>query len=120
MKRRSVLAGLLLAPWVAVGAAATFLQSCGSDLYTTTMAMCTGTAPDSVSVTNAHTHALCVPQSLLDAPATMTLMLQYSAGHTHQITLSQTQVANIVAGAPVSQISNPDVLHQHTAFFNGA
>jgi hypothetical protein len=120
MKRRSFLAGALIAPWAALAAASAWLQSCGG--YDAMLATaCDGRTPV-IGMTNGHTHPACVPMSALNAGTayTMTLEATAYANHSHTFALTSTDMATLKAGGslPASPSSSAGVpSHSHSVTF---
>lgn len=102
MNRRRFLRWTWAAPLALVWGTAAALQGCGNDAATyptggggLTTPSCDGTGAD--SMTGTHVHPLCVTQAQLLAAAdgTVVTLEAGSVGHTHTITLSGADLANI-------------------------
>lgn len=77
---------------------------------------CTNAVGGDVDASPGHTHSIDdVCQE--DAGATLNLTLTGN-GHTHTISLSSTQVDNILAGNPVTVASSNNGSHMHDVSFN--
>jgi hypothetical protein len=68
------------------------------------------------TVTNDHTHSLCVPSSDLASPpaAGTTYTTSLNDGHTHTVTLTQTQLQTIASGGTVTVTTSSPAAHNFT------
>lgn len=92
------------------------LPGCGGDDDMGGAASCNGIAPTSVQNVG-HTHAVCVPQSLLDAPQAATITLELSAGHTHTIDLTTQNVIDIRDNSATVMVTSTGPSHTHVVTF---
>ena len=77
---------------------------------------CTNAVPGDVDASPGHTHSI---DDVCEEDAGDTLNLTLTGnGHTHSISLSATQVDNILAGLPVTVTSTNNSSHTHQVSFN--
>ncbi len=94
---------LLLVPVVACGSSSPGASSCDGVFETS-------------SVTNNHTHTLCVPTTDLTAPpaAGVTYTTSVSDSHSHTVVLSQAQLQTIETGGTVMVVTSSPAPHNFT------
>lgn len=66
------------------------------------------------TISGNHGHALSIPAADLDATAPRTYDIQGSADHTHQVTFSAADLAQLKAGQTVTVISTTALAHEHS------
>lgn len=64
-------------------------------------------------VTNNHGHTLSIPAADLNSAGSMTYNIQGGADHSHQVTFSAAQLAQLKAGQSVTVTSTPTLSHVH-------
>jgi hypothetical protein len=112
LSKSSVL--LLLVP---VAGSALHCGSSGSaaDNPSTDNPSCQGVFETS-TVTNDHTHTLCVPDTDLSAPASagVTYTTSTNDGHNHTVALTQAQLQSIASGGSVTVTTSSPASHDFT------
>jgi hypothetical protein len=100
---------LLLVPVASMAA------GCGSNTPATVTPPCNGVQETS-TVTNNHTHTLCVPTTDLTTPpaAGVTYTTSTDAGHNHTVALTQAQLQSIQSGGSVTVTSSAPLAHDFT------
>ena len=66
------------------------------------------------TISDNHGHALVIARSDLDSPSGKTYDIHGTADHTHSVTFSSAQLANLKAGLAVSVSSSVTFGHDHT------
>jgi hypothetical protein len=123
LTRRELLTILVMVP--VVGESLACSSSNGSPSSTTNPEV-SSAGPDDASacegsfetstVTNNHTHALCVPTTDLTAPPSEGVIYttSFDAGHDHTVTLTQAQLQSIEAGTAVTVTTSSPYPHNFT------
>jgi hypothetical protein len=75
---------------------------------------CDGAGAES-SITNGHTHAVCVPATDINAPSVYggTYVTTFVDGHTHTVNLTQAQLLQLAAGPSVTTRTTASDDHTH-------
>jgi len=96
--------------YLASGASAGWLAACGG-----------GDAPAaaaaggcSATIAGNHGHVLSIPSADLDAATDKTYDIQGSADHTHTVTFTMAQLAQLKAGQPVTVVTSNAFGHEHS------
>ena len=103
----------LVAAWVGMSVV---LSACSSD--DDPAAPNTGPGDLAGQVSSNHGHTVVITAAQISAGSAVTLTLTSGDGHTHTVSLTDTQVAEIEAGTTVSEASSSDSGHAHFATFN--
>jgi hypothetical protein len=90
------------------------LAACSSSTPSETAASCDGVFETS-TVTDNHTHTLCVPTTDLTAPPAAGTLYTTSLndGHTHQVALTQAQLQTIESGGSVTVTTTSSTPNPH-------
>ena len=70
-------------------------------------------ACSATQITNNHGHTLSIPVADLNSAASMSYNIQGGAAHSHQVTFSAAQLAQLKAGQSVTVTSTPTLSHVH-------
>jgi hypothetical protein len=126
LNRREFLVTLLVTPLIPACGGSTDPGDATDVSGTTPSPTCDGAAETS-SVSQGHTHTLCVTLAVLTSPpaAGATFLTSTVNGHLHRVTLTQGQLATIDQGGSVTVTSTSDAGHSHdfvvqTAVIQGA
>lgn len=65
------------------------------------------------SISGNHGHVLSIPTADLDSTTPKTYDIQGAADHTHQVTFSAADLANLKAGRTVNVVSTTTLAHEH-------
>lgn len=99
---------------LAGGAALLVLGGCGGGGGyggSTTLLPAAGTCL--AQIAGNHGHALIIPRADLDATTDKTYSIQGSADHSHDVTFTAAQLADLKAGRTVAVLSTITMAHQH-------
>lgn len=96
--------------WFSAGAATLLVRGCGGGGSSSPQAAAGCTADISAN----HGHVLSLPAADLDALTPRTYDIQGGATHTHSVTFSAAQLAQLKAGAMVTVTTSVADAHQHT------
>lgn len=104
---------------MASGSAVLLFTSCGggSDYNGGTPAPAPapgGTSCSPAVISDNHNHALVIAKSDLNSTTAMTYDIHGTADHTHSVTFSATQLAQLKSGLTVSMSSSVTLSHDHT------
>jgi hypothetical protein len=93
---------------LASGTVLLLIQGCGGDDDEPAPPSACG-----VTITNNHGHVLSIASADLDSTVAKTYDIQGTADHTHNVTLSPTQLAQLKSGGSVSVTSTQTNQHSH-------
>ena len=104
---------------MASGSAVLLFTSCGGGGSYNGGAPAPAPAPNGTScspavISDNHGHALVIAKSDLDSSSPMTYDIHGTADHTHSVTFSAAQLAQLKAGTTVSVSSSVTLSHDHT------
>jgi hypothetical protein len=100
------------------------ISACGSESTSGTSSTTNSTTPgcdgagETSTVSQGHTHSLCVPASDLDSPSASgaTYLTSITEGHQHMVTLTQAWLMAVAGGAKVTVTTS--TMDGHTHDFN--
>lgn len=109
----------------------TFLGTAAAALFAGALIQITGCSTDdkedaapagnlngSISDNHPSPHKAVITKAQIDAGGAVTLDIKGAAGHTHTVTFTADQVADIKSGAMAMALSTSTEAHQHTVMFN--
>jgi hypothetical protein len=102
---------------MASGSAVLLFTSCGGGGSTGTPAPApapNGTSCSPAAISENHGHVLVIAKSDLNSTSTMTYDIHGTADHTHSVTFSAAQLAQLKAGMTVAVSSSVTLSHDHT------
>jgi hypothetical protein len=115
MDRREFLAKAgLVATWAAVSVR---ISGCSDD-ESNPMDGGNGGVEADVSTDSEHSHSVTITEAQIQAGNAVTLTLSLNSGHTHQVSLSASEVMLIGGGSSVVKVSTNDSGHTHVVAFN--
>jgi len=103
---------------MASGSVVLLFTSCGGGGYNGTPAAAPAPGPTATSCSPAqisgnHGHELVIPKSDLDSTTAMTYDIHGTADHTHSVTFSAAQLAQLKQGMTVTVTSTTTLAHNH-------
>jgi hypothetical protein len=114
LNRREFLVTLLVTPLIPACGSSSELDATTDIAGTTPGPTCDG-AGETSTVSQGHTHTLCVALAVLTSPPAegATFLTSTVSGHLHRVTLTEGQLATIDQGGSVTVTSTSDAGHSH-------
>jgi hypothetical protein len=86
----------------------------GGSSYSASNSPAAGGGCSASTITDNHGHALAIPAADLNSTVAMTYSIQGSADHSHDVTFSAAQLAQLKAGQMVTVGTTTTLAHAHT------